>query len=471
MKKITFGIISLLFLSVNSYAGTISISPWISGNDVSISHLETQRTTLQNVINGNIEGGGQNIKAGSITSQDLANSINPVVFRDEAFNDWTYTGMLPVTSVTLATTISAGTSYVSGVRVVTLSTAHTYTASKDTYTYINAGGFFDYVEVANGAAAPSTPANDLLLAKVVTSGTAVTSVTDSRTLSISITANSSNFAIDYRNQGQIVRDSTTAVHGEPGQLAIGSTAYTLLADTSSLATGTPGNWIEGSVPNLNNLKFYVYGYNNSGSTYGLKFSSADPVYSDTSAGTGGTLQYYTNAGTNYRALAWVSADTAGLIQTYNYSNFPSATTVNSVTFASGTSATGTTAIPNDNTIPQNNEGDQFMAVTMRPANANDTLKVEVDFEGLNASNNYIAAALFQDATANALAIGQSATTGAGQMGSVHLTYYAVAGTTSATTFKVRAGAASGTTTFNGAAGSQVYGGVCSSRITVTELEK
>jgi len=44
----------LLLISTPCFAGTISISPFLSGNDVSISHLESQRSTLQNVINGNI---------------------------------------------------------------------------------------------------------------------------------------------------------------------------------------------------------------------------------------------------------------------------------------------------------------------------------------------------------------------------------------------------------------------------------
>lgn len=467
MKKVLIAL-GILF-STNCSAATISIQPWISSLDVTIPHLETQRTTIQNVINGNIEGGGQNIKAGSITSQDLANSINPVVFRSEAFNNWTYTGMLPTTSASLSTTISAGTSYVSGVRVVTSATAHTYTASKDTYTYINSGGFFDYVEVANGAAAPSTPANDLLLAKVVSSGTAITSVTDSRALSIQITANSSNFAIDYRNQAQIVRDSTTAVHVEPGQIAIGSTAYTLLTDSSSKSTATASNWIEGTVPNQNNLKYYVYAYNNSGTTFDIKFASADPVYSDTSLNTGGTLQYYVTGGTTYRALAWISADTAGTIQTYNYSNFPSTTTTNQVTFSNGAVTTGTTAIPNDDTIPQNTEGDQCMAITMRPTNINNKLKIEVLVCGSSSAENYIQAALFQDSTANALAT--SFTGGAAtNMMSTMLTYYMTAGTTSATTFKVRIGAASGTTTFNGNGGARKFGGVSGSYITVKEIQ-
>jgi hypothetical protein len=45
-----------------------------------------------------------------------------------------------------------------------------------------------------------------------------------------------------------------------------------------------------------------------------------------------------------------------------------------------------------------------------------------------------------------------------------------AGTTSETTFKVRAGGEeAGTTTFNGVGGARKYGGVLASSITITEI--
>ena len=231
---------SLLFCS-SAYANTITTTPYISGNDVTIAHLESERQTFTNVINGGIAGGGVNITAGSITDQDIASSSSLVTYRAEAFNDWTYSGMIPNVSASLTTTIDAGVSYVKGVRIVTDSTSHTYIASKDTYTYINSGGYFDYVGVANGGAAPATPANDLLLAKVVTNGSAVTSVTDLRTMSIQITVATSNFPVDYRDQAIVVRDSTTAMHLEPGQISIGNVQYSTIADTSSKGTATSTN--------------------------------------------------------------------------------------------------------------------------------------------------------------------------------------------------------------------------------------
>mgnify|MGYP003394601306 CR=1 FL=1 len=100
MKKLLF-LLSLLF-STSAWAGTISIQPWTSNNDVTIDHLESQRTTIQNVINGGLDN--SNIKTGGIESANEANTISIVKFRDEAFNDFTFSGMLPVTSATLSAT-------------------------------------------------------------------------------------------------------------------------------------------------------------------------------------------------------------------------------------------------------------------------------------------------------------------------------------------------------------------------------
>lgn len=467
MKKLLFG---LLLLSTPAYAGTISISPWISGNDVSIAHLETQRTTIQNWANGNVEG-GTNIKAGSLVSQDFATSVSIVKYRDEAFNDFTFTGHLPVTDATLTSNISAGTSYVNGVRIETSAQSHTYTASKDTYVYINAGGFFDFQEVANGAAAPSTPANDLLLAKVVTSGTAITSVTDLRTTSIQITATTSNFAADYRNQAVVARDSTTSMHVEPGQFAIGSTLYSNLADTSSKSTATGTNWIEGSSPTQANLKYYVYGYNNSGSAYDFKYSSADPVYADTSLNTGGTLQYYTSGGTTYRVLGWISNDNSGLIQTYNYSQYPSPTTKNYVYFSTGAVATGAATTPADDTIPQNNatEGVSFLSIPFKPSAVGVTITVRATVNFASNGSTQAVVYLCQDGTANALAVSAQRGDTVDKMYNASLVYSTVATSTNLITYRIRIGdSAGGTITFNGSSASRLFGGAISSAISVEE---
>lgn len=136
--------------------------------------------------------------------------------------------------------------------------------------------------------------------------------------------------------------------------------------------------------------------------------------------------------------------------------------------------TGTTLIPYDDTIPQKTEGDEYMTLAITPTSATNKLKIEVVFY-CSISNvlNDIAVALFQDTTANALAVGWTDWhhTSGHDTSLIVFTHYMTTGTTSETTFKVRAGgSASSTLTFNGQGGSRKYGGVMASSITITEIK-
>jgi hypothetical protein len=136
----------------------------------------------------------------------------------------------------------------------------------------------------------------------------------------------------------------------------------------------------------------------------------------------------------------------------------------------GAVATGTTTMPLDDTIPQNTEGDQYMTLAITPTNASSTLLIEVNWSGASSVVNTIGVALFQDSTAGALAAAPLRVAEADQISTVSYIHKMTAGTTSATTFKVRAGGSSaGTTTFNGRSGGRLYGGVIASSITITEL--
>ena len=135
----------------------------------------------------------------------------------------------------------------------------------------------------------------------------------------------------------------------------------------------------------------------------------------------------------------------------------------------GAYATATVLIPRDNTIPQNTEGMEVMTLAITPQNASSTLKIEVVVHGAaNTANRSMTAALFQDATADALAVG-TFWLPAGE-GQVHFTHKMTAGTTSETTFKVRAGCSTSEAFhFNGNSGGQTMGGVLASSITITEI--
>ena len=135
----------------------------------------------------------------------------------------------------------------------------------------------------------------------------------------------------------------------------------------------------------------------------------------------------------------------------------------------GAVATGTTTIPNDDSIPLITEGDQFMSQAITPTSAINLM--DVFAQGVYTTNAaaHIVQSIFQDSSAN-LGCTDHVCTASGNTINLVTKYMGPAGTTSATTFKVRAGGNGGpTTTFNGAGGARTYGGAFASRIEVTEI--
>lgn len=143
--------------------------------------------------------------------------------------------------------------------------------------------------------------------------------------------------------------------------------------------------------------------------------------------------------------------------------------------------TGTTAMVMDDTIPQITEGNEFMTLAITPTSATNKLKIEVvcnvGYQNDASRQKAMGMALFQNTTANALAAVYSegtsfdVTASQPRVDNLILTHYMDAGTTSAITFKVRAGCASPVTmTFNGDNAGRVFGGKMASSITITEIQ-
>lgn len=144
-------------------------------------------------------------------------------------------------------------------------------------------------------------------------------------------------------------------------------------------------------------------------------------------------------------------------------------TVSSMTTAV---STGTTVIPADDTIPQITEGDQYMTLAITPKATTSRLVIEatvlMSHTGTNAN---LIVCLFQDAVSNALAaIGTLQPLATGFM-TIPIRHEMAAGTTSSTTFRIRAGSSSaGTTTFNGASAGRFFGAITKSSLKITEVK-
>jgi hypothetical protein len=144
--------------------------------------------------------------------------------------------------------------------------------------------------------------------------------------------------------------------------------------------------------------------------------------------------------------------------------------IQTVAAETGAVATASVVIPADDTIPQITEGVEIVTATITPTNASSTLYITTTLMLFSSSAQEGAMALFQDAGVNALAAMGFVIPSANQGGPFTLTHKMTAGTTSATTFRVRAGPATAATfTVNGVAAARRYGGVASSSITVQEV--
>jgi hypothetical protein len=137
----------------------------------------------------------------------------------------------------------------------------------------------------------------------------------------------------------------------------------------------------------------------------------------------------------------------------------------------GSVATGTTILPNDDSIPQSTEGTQFMTKAITPKSATNILEIKATVHCSYSVNETLSIALFQDSTANALAAISENQDNATGMVCLDLTHTMVAGTTSSTTFKIRGGGnGAGTFTFNGASAARRFGGVSASSMIITEYK-
>jgi len=150
------------------------------------------------------------------------------------------------------------------------------------------------------------------------------------------------------------------------------------------------------------------------------------------------------------------------------SNALSGSVLQVVNTSTGATTTCTTAMPYDDSIPQNTEGDEIITRAITPSNASNVLLIEV-VAFVTGNNDTTGVALFQDTTAGALAVGATVCATDGVQ-CINYTHKMAAGTTSSTTFKMRVGCATPNAVVNGTSGGRKYGGVYSTSITVTEIK-
>lgn len=134
-------------------------------------------------------------------------------------------------------------------------------------------------------------------------------------------------------------------------------------------------------------------------------------------------------------------------------------------------ATGTTALPHDDTIPQSGEGVQFLSLAITPSSAANVLDIQARLHvNSDAGSEFISTALFQDSVANAIAAFMNGIVTASFPAPHLVSAMVLAGLTAATTFKVRSGTNSTSNlTFNGITGARRFGGVGASVLRIQEI--
>jgi hypothetical protein len=138
----------------------------------------------------------------------------------------------------------------------------------------------------------------------------------------------------------------------------------------------------------------------------------------------------------------------------------------------GAVATGATIMPQDNTIPQITEGDQYMLTpAITPKKTTNLFEIDVVLHFTINAVSGASVALFRDAVANALGAMTTTVRQGGDMQTLAFKVWTTAGALTPTVFRVRAGPGNASTmTVNGSAGVQYLGGVMASSITVKEWE-
>ncbi|MCP5012292.1 MAG: hypothetical protein GY942_20125 [Aestuariibacter sp.] len=136
-----------------------------------------------------------------------------------------------------------------------------------------------------------------------------------------------------------------------------------------------------------------------------------------------------------------------------------------------TTVSTTAVIPADNTIPQSGEGVELLTVTITPTSATSRLLIEAHIGMVDGSGVLGAVvAMFKDSDADALCATMNVGGGVGYSDGVYLSHEQIAGTTSAITFKLRAGPSGGTLYINRRSSGATFGGVVATRLRVTEIK-
>lgn len=167
--------------------------PQVNPNDeVTANSVNQGPNALATVVNGQLDDAnintisGSKISAGTLPASSFDVNSNPETREYETVGDIVASGLIWSQTTGLTGTMTAGVAYVNGKRIsVPAVTSYVFTGSRDTYVYVDSNGVIQYNPVTNGASQPVTPAGYQIIARIITSASAITSISDLRVISAS----------------------------------------------------------------------------------------------------------------------------------------------------------------------------------------------------------------------------------------------------------------------------------------------
>ena len=295
-------------------------------------------------------------------------------------------------------------------------------------------------------------------------------------------------ALSSTNKSQFTFRNATAGTGTTSTVSATSNMTLVISSGSTLGatSGTPFRLWWGIVNDAGTLRLAVRNCSTSTAIYSI---GDNILISSTAEGGAGAADsagvWYTGTAVTSKAMRILgytehSLTTAGawdevpdVIQLWQTGmKLPGDTIQHLISRVTAVSTTST-AIPFDDTIPQNTEGAEITTVSITSNSSTNLVELSA-FGGVFGNSSASGAAtlaIFQDSTADALvaSTGDGAYTAGAVTSSHPINFMKVFGTTSATTFKLRAGPPAGTLTINGNAGLRMLGGVAGISLVVKEI--
>jgi hypothetical protein len=173
LKKLLFSLFITL-LCVNAHASTISRTNIVSWDGLTVAGYNTDLNTVYTKVNSGIYSA--NIVDGTIALADLSPAARLDYYQSESIGNYVYTGLtLPTSGLIGVATISSGTAYISGIRVLMSATVVNTIdgwAVGTNYIFLNSNSTYK----ARNTATPL--ANEIYIGSIVANATDVTSASE-----------------------------------------------------------------------------------------------------------------------------------------------------------------------------------------------------------------------------------------------------------------------------------------------------